>query len=77
MLMQCFSFRRGNLRRLTLLAGCLAVSPHSTNLALPLPSWWLAATNVFDGHGTFRWTNRIDPNQPERFYLLRLPCSLC
>ncbi|MGD0260908.1 MAG: DNRLRE domain-containing protein [Verrucomicrobiota bacterium] len=45
----------------------------STNLSLPLADWTLAATNVFDGNGTFRSTNTFDPNLPQCFYRLRLP----
>jgi len=45
----------------------------STNLALPLPNWTLMATNVFDANGDFTFTNAIDPNTPQLFYLLQLP----
>ena len=45
----------------------------STNLTLPLANWTLIATNIFDAHGDFAFTNVIDPNTPQLFYRLRLP----
>jgi hypothetical protein len=45
----------------------------STNLALPLASWAVVATNTFDGYGSFNFsaTNLAAPKQ---FYLLK--CSI-
>jgi len=42
----------------------------STNVALPLNQWTPVATNVFDGSGHFIFTNAINPNSPQVFYLL-------
>jgi hypothetical protein len=44
----------------------------STNLTLPLASWTINATNAFDSGGNAIFTNAIDPNAPQSFYLLRL-----
>jgi autotransporter-associated beta strand protein len=43
--MQCVSFRRGNLWRLTLLAGCLAVSPHPVTATTNLSTWVFPAAS--------------------------------
>jgi len=43
----------------------------STNLSLPPSSWPAIATNSFDGIGCSSFTNRLDPNFPKRFYLIR------
>jgi autotransporter-associated beta strand protein len=45
----------------------------STNLADPLASWTGIETNVFDGTGAFSFTNSIDPNAPQRFFILFVP----
>jgi len=45
----------------------------STNVALPLNQWTSVATNLFDGSGHFIFTNAINPNSPQAFYLLQLP----
>jgi polygalacturonase len=45
----------------------------STNVALPLNQWVSIATNQFDGSGNFLFTNAIDPNSPQTFYLLKIP----
>jgi hypothetical protein len=45
----------------------------STNLGLPLTNWTRIATNAFDGTGSFKFTNNINPLAPSRFFLLRLP----
>lgn len=45
----------------------------STNLALPLADWTRLATNVFDARGNLAFTNRVNQNQPVRFYRLQLP----
>ena len=44
----------------------------STNVALPLADWTRVTTNLFDGAGNFSATNAVDPNAPQRFYLLQL-----
>jgi polygalacturonase len=44
----------------------------STNVALPLISWTVVATNVFDLGGNFTVTNAPSPNAPQQFYLLQL-----
>ncbi|HEU5125583.1 MAG TPA: autotransporter-associated beta strand repeat-containing protein [Verrucomicrobiae bacterium] len=45
----------------------------STNLASPLANWTAIETNVFDGTGAFSFTNSIDPNAPQRFFILFVP----
>ena len=45
----------------------------STNVALPLASWPVLATNQFSGSGTFSYTNAIEAGEPQRFYLLQVP----
>ena len=45
----------------------------STNVALPPNQWTPLATNLFDGSGNFVFTNAINPNRPQTFYLLQLP----
>lgn len=44
----------------------------STNLALPRSQWTPMATNPFDPHGNFNFTNPVNPDQPYLFYLLQL-----
>lgn len=44
----------------------------STNLALPLSQWTVIATNMFNGNGSFSFTNSSNPNSLQTFYLLRL-----
>ncbi len=44
----------------------------STNVALPLINWARLATNQFGASGSFSFTNAVDPNTPERFYLLQV-----
>jgi hypothetical protein len=44
----------------------------STNLALPIANWAIAATNLFDGNGDFQLTNAFNPDLPQQLYLLRL-----
>jgi autotransporter-associated beta strand protein/parallel beta-helix repeat protein len=43
----------------------------STNLALPSLDWTVIATNTFDASGIFNFTNSINPNLPQCFYLLQ------
>jgi hypothetical protein len=45
----------------------------STNLALPLTNWSLAATGVFNSDGNFAVTNILPPGAPQRFYDLGIP----
>lgn len=45
----------------------------STNVALPVINWAALATNQFSASGTFSFTNAINPADPRRFYLLRVP----
>ena len=44
----------------------------STNVSLPLVDWTTIATNEFDGNGHFSFTNPVDTNNLQQFYLLRL-----
>jgi hypothetical protein len=44
----------------------------STNMTLPLSNWSVIQTGSFDGNGSLRFTNAIDPAAPQRFYLLQL-----
>jgi hypothetical protein len=45
----------------------------STNLSLPLSNWTVLATNSFDSNGHFNFTNELNANQPDLFYLLQIP----
>ena len=45
----------------------------STNVALPITSWTVIATNSFDANGNFSFTNPITMNQQGWFYLLQIP----
>jgi fibronectin-binding autotransporter adhesin len=45
----------------------------STNLTSPSAGWARIATNQFDGTGGFNFTNAMDPNAPQSFYLLQMP----
>jgi len=45
----------------------------STNLATPLTNWTLLSTNQFDTSGNFNFTNSINLNSPQSFYLLQVP----
>lgn len=45
----------------------------STNLAAPLASWKMVATNFFTAGGVFRITNRFNDGDPQSFFRLRLP----
>jgi Concanavalin A-like lectin/glucanases superfamily len=44
----------------------------STNPALPLSSWTRAATNTFDGTGSFSITNTAPRSTPQAYYRLQL-----
>jgi autotransporter-associated beta strand protein len=44
----------------------------STNLMLPLANWTALATNVFDTGGNFTFTNAMNTNAPQQFYLLQV-----
>jgi autotransporter-associated beta strand protein len=45
----------------------------STNLAAAPSAWSRIRTNAFGSTGSFSVTNNIDPNTPQRFFLLELP----
>ena len=45
----------------------------STNLGSPLAQWTCLATNQFDSFGQFSFTNTINPNNSQAFYILQLP----
>jgi hypothetical protein len=45
----------------------------STNLTVPLTSWCLVRTGVFDGTGNFSFTNNIQPEIPHQFYEINIP----
>jgi autotransporter-associated beta strand protein len=45
----------------------------STNLALPLTNWTRVATNQFDASGGFNYTNVLNVNSAQSFYLLQIP----
>jgi Concanavalin A-like lectin/glucanases superfamily/Putative Ig domain len=44
----------------------------STNLMLPPTAWTVIATNVFDGNGSFIFTNSLNLNVTQCFYRLQL-----
>jgi autotransporter-associated beta strand protein len=45
----------------------------SASVSSPLAQWARLVTNQFDGSGNLSFTNSIDPNTPQAFYLLQLP----
>ena len=45
----------------------------TSNLLVPLDQWTSIATNQFDSHGGFIFTNVAETNAPQEFYLLQLP----
>jgi autotransporter-associated beta strand protein len=45
----------------------------TTNLALPPTNWTRLLTNRFDGNGNFNFTNAMNTNNAQSFYLLQLP----
>jgi hypothetical protein len=45
----------------------------STNMSLPLAQWTPLFTNTFDTHGDFAWTNGMNINVPQQFYLIQVP----
>jgi autotransporter-associated beta strand protein len=44
----------------------------STNLATPLAGWTLLSTNRFDAGGNFNFTNGLNTNSSQGFYLLQI-----
>jgi autotransporter-associated beta strand protein len=44
----------------------------STNLVLPWNQWTAVATNPFDANGNLSFTNQVEPNTSQMFYLLKL-----
>jgi hypothetical protein len=45
----------------------------STNVASPIVSWATAGSGTFDGSGNFSFTNAINLNVSQSYYLLRVP----
>jgi autotransporter-associated beta strand protein len=45
----------------------------TTNLAAPMTNWTRLLTNQFDSSGDFNFTNGLNTNSPQSFYLLELP----
>ena len=45
----------------------------STNIALAVMQWTPMATNQFDASGNFNFTAPVDPDFPQRFFLLLVP----
>jgi autotransporter-associated beta strand protein len=45
----------------------------TTNLAAPVTNWTRLLTNQFDSSGNFNFTNGLNTNSPQSFYLLELP----
>ena len=45
----------------------------STNLAAPVTNWTRLLTNQFDACGNFNFSNGLDPNAPQKFYLIQIP----
>jgi len=43
----------------------------TTDLTLPLAQWTTVLTNQFDVNGNYNFTNAINPNAPQTFYLLQ------
>jgi predicted esterase len=44
----------------------------STNLQIPVSQWQCIATNWCDASGSLMFTNNLDPNENQRFYILQL-----
>jgi hypothetical protein len=44
----------------------------TTNVATPLSNWTRLLTNQFNAVGGFNFTNTVDTNAPQQFYLLEL-----
>jgi hypothetical protein len=44
----------------------------TTNLAVPLTNWTVLLTNQFDNNGNFIFTNALNANSPQSFYLIQL-----
>jgi hypothetical protein len=45
----------------------------TTNLAIPLTNWTRLLTNQFDNSGNFNFTNTMNTNSPQLFYILQVP----
>jgi len=45
----------------------------STNLALPMSQWTPITTDLFDGSGSFRYTNAINATSRRQFFRTALP----
>jgi sugar lactone lactonase YvrE len=63
------AFVFGGTNNLPFAAGYLLTS---TNLQLPLSQWQSIATNWSDANGSLMFTNNLDPNAGQRFYILQL-----
>ena len=45
----------------------------SSDASVPVANWTPVVTNAFDGSGNFAFTNAVNPNEPQRYYLLKTP----
>jgi len=45
----------------------------STNVALPISQWAPVAASLFDGSGSFRYTNAVSADLPARYFRIALP----
>jgi autotransporter-associated beta strand protein len=45
----------------------------STNVAWPVSQWMRVGTNAFGPNGEFNFSQAVNPNQLQQFYLLQLP----
>jgi len=45
----------------------------SPDASVPLAGWTPILTNTFDANGNFAYTNAVNPNEPQRYYLLKTP----
>lgn len=45
----------------------------SSNLNLPITNWTMVSSNAFDGNGDFNFTNPVNLNLPQTFYILEVP----
>ncbi len=43
----------------------------STNLLTPLSGWTAIATDSYDGSGNFSVSNKLTPNNPQQFYIIK------
>jgi hypothetical protein len=45
----------------------------ATNFSTPVSNWARLLTNQFDAGGNFNFTNLVNPDWPQGFYLLQIP----